>query len=94
MTAYWIAHVTVTDPQAYARYRDLAPAAFARYGARFLAQGGTAEVLEGEAHARHVIIAFPDLATARACYASAEYQAARAARRGAATVQVVIVEGV
>lgn len=94
MTAYWIAHVTVTDPVAYARYRDLAPAAFKRYGARFLAQGGEAEVLEGPEHARNVVIEFPDLATARACYNSAEYQAARAARHGAAVAQVVIVAGV
>lgn len=94
MTAYWIAHVTVTDPEAYATYRALAPAAFARFGARFLAQGGEAEVLEGQAHARHVVIEFPDLATARACYDSAEYQAARAAREGAALAQVVIVAGV
>jgi uncharacterized protein (DUF1330 family) len=41
-----------------------------------------------------VVIAFPDLASARACYASAEYQAARAAREGAAEVALVIVDGV
>ena len=41
MTAYWIAHVTVTDPEAYAGYQALAPAAFAAHGARFLARGGT-----------------------------------------------------
>jgi uncharacterized protein (DUF1330 family) len=39
------------------------------------------------------VIEFPSLAAARACYASAEYQAARAARKGAATVHLVIVEG-
>lgn len=93
MPAYWIAHVTVTDPDRYRDYQSLAPAAFARFGARFLARGGAAETLEGPAHARHVVIEFPDLATARACHASREYAAARAARAGAAEVQVVIVEG-
>lgn len=93
MPAYWIAHVTVTDPDRYRDYQSLAPAAFARFGARFLARGGEAETLEGPAHARHVVIEFPDLATARACHASPEYAAARAARAGAAEVQVVIVEG-
>ncbi|MBU9699965.1 DUF1330 domain-containing protein [Rhodobacteraceae bacterium HSP-20] len=93
MPAYWIAHVTVTDPDRYRDYQSLAPAAFARFGARFLARGGAAETLEGPAHARHVVIEFPDLATARACHASPEYAAARAARAGAAEVQVVIVEG-
>lgn len=93
MPAYWIAHVTVTDPEAYGAYQTLAPAAFARFGARFLARGGQAEVLEGPEAARHVVIEFPDLATARACYHSEYYRAARAARAGAAEVAVVIVEG-
>ena len=93
MPAYWIAHVTVTDPEAYKGYQSLAPVAFARFGARFLARGGQSEVLEGPEAARHVVIEFPDLAAARACYHSDEYRAARAARAGAAEVAVVIVEG-
>lgn len=94
MTAYWIAHVTVTDPLVYAEYQALAPAAFAAHGARFLARGGTSEVLEGQSLTRHVIIEFPSLAAARACYDSPEYQAARKTRSGAAIVSVVIVEGI
>ena len=93
MTAYWIAHVTVTDPEAYQGYQALAPAAFAAHGARFLARGGAHEVLEGPVLDRHVVIEFPSLAAARACYQSAEYQAARARREGAALAHVVIVEG-
>ena len=93
MTAYWIAHVTVTDPAAYAGYQALAPAAFAAHGARFLARGGASEVLEGPELTRHVVIEFPSLQAARACYASPEYQAARSQRIGAATDHVVIVEG-
>lgn len=93
MTAYWIAHVTVTDAEAYAGYQALAPAAFARHGARFLARGGAAAVLEGPDLARHVVIAFPSLQAARDCYDSAEYRAARARRDGACIAHVVIVEG-
>lgn len=93
MTAYWIAHVTVTDPAAYAGYQALAPAAFAQYGARFLARGGESDVLEGPDLARHVVIEFPSLAAARACYHSPEYQAARAHRDGACTAHVVLVDG-
>lgn len=93
MKAYWIAHVTVTDPAAYTGYQALAPAAFAAHGARFLARGGAYEVLEGPALDRHVVIEFPSLAAARACYHSPEYQAAKARRDGAATAHVVIVEG-
>lgn len=94
MAAYWIAHVTVTDPERYKAYQALAPAAFARFGGQFLARGGESDVLEGPQQARHVVIVFPDLESARACYASAEYQAARAAREGAAEVALVIVDGV
>lgn len=93
MKGYWIAHVTVTDPAAYAGYQALAPAAFALHGARFLARGGSSEVLEGPELARHVVIEFPSLQAARDCYASPEYQAARARRAGACIAHVVIVEG-
>ena len=82
MKAYWIAHVTVTDPAAYAGYQALAPAAFAAHGARFLARGGAHEVMEGPVLDRHVVIEFPSLTAAKACYASPEYQAAKAKRDG------------
>ena len=93
MPAYWIAHVTVTDPARYTGYQALAPQAFAKFGGKFLARGGTADCPEGPDHARHVLIEFADLATARACYASPEYQAAKAQRDGAAEVMITIVEG-
>lgn len=93
MSAYWIAHVNVLDEAAYGRYRDLAPAAFAKYGAKFLARGGASEVFEGPAYSRHVVIEFPDLQSAKACYQSPEYQAARAERATAAETSVTIVDG-
>jgi uncharacterized protein (DUF1330 family) len=93
MPAYWIAHVTVTDPVSYKGYQSLAPAAFTKFGATFLAQGGESDCLEGAEFDRHVVISFTDLATAKACYASPEYQAARQNRLGAAEVMITIVEG-
>lgn len=93
MSAYWIAHVTVHDAEAYAGYQALAPQAFARHGATFLARGGASETLEGPVLQRHVVIRFPDLAQARACYDSPEYRAARQARAGICEAHIVIVEG-
>lgn len=93
MPAYWIAHVTVTDPARYTGYQALAPQAFAKFGAKFLARGGASDSPEGAEFERHVVIEFPDLATARACYISPEYQAAKAQRDGAAQVMITIVEG-
>lgn len=93
MTAYWIARVTVTDPETYRGYQELAPAAFKKYGARFLARGGETVTAEGAAWERHVVIAFDTLDAARACYESPEYRAARARRDGACRAEIFITEG-
>jgi uncharacterized protein (DUF1330 family) len=90
---YWIAFVTVTDPDTYACYQALAPEAFAKYGARFLVRGGDATPLEGEAWQRHVIVEFESKAQALACYNSPEYMAARNERSGACIANIVIVDG-
>ena len=50
--------------------------------------------LEGNDRARNVLVEFPDLAAAEACYRSPDYQAALAYARGAAERDLVIVEGV
>ncbi len=94
MTAYLIARIRVTDPEAYKEYMKLSPAAIAKYSGRFLVRGGRTETLEGrEEERRVVVVAFPDMDTARAFYESEEYRAARAARAGAAEADFLIVEG-
>ena len=93
MTAYWIAHVTVTDPETYKGYQARAGAALAAFGGVFLARGGEAQVMEGPDLQRHVVIRFPSLAAAKACYASDAYQEAKRHRDGAAIVHLSIVEG-
>lgn len=93
MPAYWIAHVTVHDMQQYQKYMALAPDAFQKYQAKFIVRGGVALNLEGQKFERHVVIEFPDLATAQACYESDEYQKAKAERSDCADVMISIVEG-
>lgn len=91
---YWIGHVAVTDPAAYARYRAANAAAFEKYGARFLVRGGAARVAEGGLEGeRHVVIEFPTYEAALACWDSPEYAAARAEREGAGRANIVIVQG-
>jgi uncharacterized protein (DUF1330 family) len=92
--AYWIAHVTVTNPDQYKHYASDAPIAFKKYGAAFLARGGPSEQMEGNGRPRNVVIEFPSLQAALDCYNSSEYQAAKAKRKGAGEADVVIVEGV
>lgn len=91
--AYWVAHVTVTDPDAYAEYRAANAEAFAKYGAKFLVRGGHQDIREGDQRPRTVVIEFPDRATAEACYDSPEYQRAKSLREAASQGDLVIVDG-
>ena len=93
MAAYWIAHVEVTDAEAYGRYARLATAVIERHGGRFLARSGRYVQLEGNDRARNVLAEFPSLEAAEACYRSAEYRAALQHAKGAAERDLVIVEG-
>lgn len=90
---YWVARVDVTDPEQYKTYITANAVAFAKYGARFLVRSGAFEVVEGTARSRNVLIEFPSYQAALDCWNSPEYQAARDCRVGAATADVVVVEG-
>ena len=76
MPALWIAHVTVTDADAYGKYAELAGPAIAKHGGEFIARGGRYVQLEGTDRPRNVVAKFPSLEAAEACYRSPEYQAA------------------
>ncbi len=91
--AYWIAHVTVTDPEPYQLYASGASAAFEKYNARILARGGQVEQLEGTGRPRNVVIEFDSMEQALACYHSEEYQAAKDHRKNAGIADLMIVEG-
>lgn len=92
MTALWIAHVTVTDPEPYGRYAQAAGPAIAAHGGVFLARGGRYRQMEGNERPRNVVARFPSFEAAVACYESAEYQAALAHAKGASERDLVIVE--
>ena len=48
MGALWIAHVTVTDEEAYKKYAQGATVAIAEHGGTFIARGGRFVQLEGK----------------------------------------------
>ena len=54
---YWIAHVTVSDPDQYKHYVEGSAIAFKKYGANMLARGGDATQLEGDGRPRNVALA-------------------------------------
>ena len=66
--AFWIAHVEVTDAEAYGRYAKGATAAITAHGGKFLARGGRYVQLEGKDRPRNVVAIFPSLETAVECY--------------------------
>ncbi|WP_417722540.1 DUF1330 domain-containing protein [Salipiger sp.] len=92
MPALWIAHVTVTDAEAYGRYAKLAGPAIAAHGGSFVARGGRYVQLEGRDRARNVVARFPSVEAAEACYNSPDYQEALSHARGASERDLVIVE--
>jgi uncharacterized protein (DUF1330 family) len=92
MSALWIAHVKVTDAEAYGRYARLASEIIPAHGGVWLARGGPYVQLEGPDRPRQVVARFPSLAAAETCYRSPEYQAALEHARGAAERELVLVE--
>lgn len=90
--ALWIAHVDVSDADAYAKYAAGATDAIAQHGGRFIARAARYVTLEGADRPRHVVAVFPSLEAGEACYRSDEYQAALAHARGASVRDLVVVE--
>jgi uncharacterized protein (DUF1330 family) len=92
MPALWIAHVSVTDTDAYGKYAELAGPAIAKHGGTFIARGGRFVQLEGKERPRNVVAKFPSVEAAVDCYHSPEYQAALDHARGASERELVVVE--
>jgi uncharacterized protein (DUF1330 family) len=94
MAAYWIAHIEVTDVDSYGKYAQLAGPAIEAAGGRFLARGGRHRQMEGNERVRNVVVEFPSLEVAEACYNSPAYQEALSYAKGASVRDLVLVEGV
>ena len=94
-SAYILANVDVTDPVQYEQYKKLSTIAMQATGAEVCVRGGATKVLEGDWQpGRVVLLKFPSVEKAQAFYDSPEYAAAKAARKGAATMRMVLIEGV
>ncbi len=92
MPALWIAHVTVTDADAYGKYAELAGPAIAAHGGTFIARGGRFVQLEGKERPRNVVAKFPTVESAVDCYHSDAYQEALSHARGASERELMVVE--
>lgn len=94
MPAYWLARSRVDDWSQYKKYTDLVPAIIAQFQGKVLARGGRYRIMEGPASFnRVVVIEFPTMDLAVACFESKAYQDAAGFRRaGGGVVENVIVE--
>jgi uncharacterized protein (DUF1330 family) len=94
MTAYVIVDIDVHDPVGYEQYKQLAPAAVALYGGKYIARGGRTETLEGEwSPSRLVILQFESIEQVKQWLDSEEYRAARQMRHQTTHSNMVVIEG-
>jgi uncharacterized protein (DUF1330 family) len=91
--AYWVVRADVTDPDQYQKYVEANAEPLARHGAKFLVRGGRFDCKEGSSRPRNVVLEFPSLEAAEACYRDPGYQRAIKLREGAATFDLIIAEG-
>jgi uncharacterized protein (DUF1330 family) len=90
---YWIVRVSIHDRDRYPDYLAAAKPAFEKFGAHFIVSGGPFDSMEGTSRDRNVVVEFKDLTTAKACYQSPEYQAAKAIRQKCSEADFIIIEG-
>ncbi|MBI2723899.1 MAG: DUF1330 domain-containing protein [Chloroflexi bacterium] len=94
MSAYVLVQVETNDPEAMARYRELAAPTVMAHGGRYLARGGATECLEGDWHpSRVVVLEFPDVETARGWWSCPGYAEAKTMRQAAGETNMLLIEG-
>ena len=93
--AYWIAfYHSIKNPEAFAAYAKVAPAAIQAAGGRFVVRGNPAKVYEQGLAQRVVIIEFDSLEKAVAAHDGPGYQEAlKVLGKGSVERDLRIVEG-
>ena len=95
MTAYVIIDINITDRVRYEEYKTLAAPTVELYGGKYIARGGTTEILEGSwAPGRLVILEFESVEQAKKWLDSTEYHEPRRIRHETAVSNMVVIEGV
>ncbi|TYK52333.1 DUF1330 domain-containing protein [Actinomadura decatromicini] len=96
MTAYALAHLRPRPPlhEDVFVYMERIQATMEPFGGRFLVHASDAEVLEGTLEGGYVLVEFPDMATARAWYASDAYREILRMRTDHMEGTVVLLDGV
>jgi uncharacterized protein (DUF1330 family) len=90
---YWIGRIDVKDEEGYKPYIAANGPIFKKFGGKLIVRGGPFDCVEGTARSRNVVIEFPDLETAKACYRSPEYQENIKRRQPYSTADIIIIAG-
>lgn len=94
MSCYFIAQITIHDPEEYGRYLAGTDDILAKHGAKVLIVEDNPTVLEGEwPCTRTVVIRFPSEAHARRWYDSPEYRAIAQHRFRASDASAIFARG-
>lgn len=94
MSCYFVARISIHNPEEYQKYLDGADAVFAKFNGHYLAVDEHPETLEGGPFCgRVVIIEFPGEAELRQWYDSPEYREILRHRLKAADCSTLLVRG-
>ena len=92
-SAYVVGHLTVTNAEKWAEYRNQVPATLEPWGAELVLRGKRVAMLAGEhPHSDIVVIRFPDMKAVDSWYSSAAYQALIPLRQQAAEMVLICYE--
>ena len=95
MPAYIIVDIDIQDPTGYEEYKKLASDTILKHGGKYIARGGTTEVLEGDWKPnRIVILQFESMARAKEWLNCEEYREPRKLRHRTAKSKMLLVEGI
>jgi len=95
MAAYVISEVEMAQEDAWDHYRQLAAESIERFGGKYIVRGASQDVVEGQPSSRKIVIVeFPDMATLKKWYASADYAKALVYKDRALKRKLMFVEGV
>ncbi|MDF2115502.1 DUF1330 domain-containing protein [Roseiarcaceae bacterium H3SJ34-1] len=92
MPAYVIGEVKILHRDQLGDYGKMVADAVKKFRGRYVARGAEPFVLEGGPAHNILMIEFPDVETAKAWYASPEYQAAKKLRQGKTNLRLIVIE--
>lgn len=93
MGAFMIIQADITNPEQFVEYAKRAPALIEKYGGRYRCMRGQVEQLEGKPDNRKIVVSeWPSMEAAQSFWNSDEYAELKQVRKGAAEIDVHLVE--